>query len=63
MSLLGIHTQVQMKDYMMGLRNYKPMKVYQIIDEIRRTDAKSKGMDCSANSGELLKELVYKILH
>jgi DNA polymerase-3 subunit delta len=45
------------------MRSFKPMKVYYLIDEIRRTDAKSKGVNSAADSDELLKELVYKILH
>ncbi|MCD7937189.1 MAG: DNA polymerase III subunit delta [Tannerellaceae bacterium] len=64
MSALGLRNPYQTKDYMAGLRNYSAMKVFTIIGEIRTTDARSKGVEnSSASDGELLKELVYKILH
>lgn len=63
MYLLGFHSTFQTENYMAGMRSFKPMKVYYLIDEIRRTDAKSKGVNSAADSDELLKELVYKILH
>ena len=63
MYLLGFHSSFQTENYMSGMRSFKPMKVYYLIDEIRRTDAKSKGVNSAADSDELLKELVYKILH
>lgn len=52
------------KEYLMGLRNYSGVKTMQIIDKIRETDAKTKGLD-NPNTpiGELLKELVFFILH
>ena len=52
------------KEYMIGLRNYSGMKTMQIIQEIRETDAKSKGLD-NPNTpvGDLMKELVFFILH
>ncbi len=52
------------KDYMTGMRNYSGKKVMQIISKIRETDAKSKGLD-NANTppGELMKELIFYILH
>ena len=52
------------KEYMTGLRNYSGMKTMQIIQEIRETDAKSKGLD-NPNTpvGDLMKELVFFILH
>ncbi len=54
----------QAKDYMTGMRNYSGKKVMQIISKIRETDAKSKGLD-NANTppGELMKELIFYILH
>ena len=52
------------KDYMTGMRNYTGMKVMQIIGEIREIDAKSKGLDNpSTPPGELMKELIFYILH
>ena len=52
------------KDYMIGLRNYSGMKVMQIIGKIREIDAKSKGLDNpNTPPGELMKELIFFILH
>ena len=52
------------KDYMTGLRNYSGMKVMQIISKIREIDAKSKGLDNpNTPPGELMKELIFYILH
>ncbi len=52
------------KDYMTGMRNYTGNKVLRIISKIRETDAKSKGLD-NPNTpvGELLRELLFFILH
>ena len=52
------------KDYMIGMRNYTAMKVMQIISKIREIDAKSKGLDNpNTPPGELMKELIFYILH
>ena len=52
------------KDYMTGMRNYTGMKVMQIISKFREIDAKSKGLDNpNTPSGELMKELIFYILH
>ena len=52
------------KDYMTGMRNYTGMKVLQIISKIRETDAKSKGIENpNTAAGELMKELIFFILH
>ena len=52
------------KDYMTGKRNYTGMKVMQIIGKIREIDAKSKGLDNpNTPPGELMKELIFFILH
>ena len=52
------------KDYMTGMRNYSGMKVMQIISKLREIDAKSKGLDNpNTPSGELMKELIFYILH
>ena len=48
----------------LGLRNYPAMKVFNLISDIRTTDARSKGVDnSSVSDADLLKELLYKILH
>ncbi len=52
------------KDYMTGMRNYTPLKVMQIISQLREIDAKSKGLDNpNTPPGELMKELIFYILH
>ena len=54
----------QAREYIIGMRNYSGVKVMQIIDKIRETDAKSKGLDNpNTGVGELVKELIYFILH
>jgi DNA polymerase-3 subunit delta len=61
---LGLKSSWQSKDYMVAMRKYSGVKVMQIIGEIRYCDAKSKGVDNpSLGDGDLLRELVYKILH
>ena len=61
---LGLRSPWQAKEYLIGMRNYSGVKVMNIITEIRNCDAKSKGIgNSSVSSGELLKELVYFILH
>ena len=52
------------KDFMTGMRNYTGMKVMQILSKIREIDAKSKGLDNpNTPPGELMKELIFYILH
>lgn len=61
---LGLRGTFQVKDYMSGLRNYSAKKVFNLISEIRTTDARSKGVEnTSTADADLLKELLYKILH
>lgn len=64
MSALNLKSSFLVRDYMTGLRNYNAAKVMEIISSLRVFDAKTKGLDnVSASSGELLKELIYKIMH
>ncbi len=52
------------KKYIGAMRQYKAGKVLQVVSYIREYDARSKGIgNVSTSHGELLKELVYKILH
>ncbi len=52
------------RDYISGMRNYSGVKVMQIIDKFKEIDAKSKGLDNPFTSaGELMKELLFFILH
>jgi DNA polymerase-3 subunit delta len=51
-------------DYELASRNYSPGKVINVISLLRDFDMKSKGVgDLSSSEGDLLKELVYKIMH
>lgn len=61
---LGLKSAWQAREYMVAMRVYSGVKVMQIIGEIRYCDAKSKGVENASLSDEdLLRELVYKILH
>ena len=52
------------QQYMTGMRNYSGMKTMQIIGKFREMDAKSKGLDNpNTPPGELMKELLFFILH
>lgn len=52
------------KEYFVGLRNYSPRKTMEVISKIRETDAKSKGLDNpNTGAGDLMKELIFFILH
>ncbi len=53
------------KDYMNALNIYSTDKLFQIIFLIREYDLKSKGLDVSPSttSGDLMKELIFKITH
>jgi DNA polymerase III subunit delta len=62
-SSLGINSYF-VTDYQVGSQHYSRKKVIQIISLLREFDLKSKGYgDVTTNEGELLKELVFKILH
>lgn len=51
-------------NYIAAMKIYSGYKTMQIISEIRMCDAKSKGVgNSSLDNGELLRELVFKILH
>lgn len=64
MAAMGLRSAFQLKDYQMGMKHYSAMKVFLSIGEIRKTDASSKGVDnASASDADLLKELLYKIMH
>ena len=61
---LSLQPSWKAKEYMAAMRVYSGVKCMQIISEIRYCDARSKGVDNSSLSdGDLLRELVYKILH
>ncbi|MBN1184767.1 MAG: DNA polymerase III subunit delta [Bacteroidales bacterium] len=53
-----------MADYELAAKKYTTKQVVDIISYLREYDLKSKGMgNVSATQGDLLKEIVYKILH
>lgn len=63
-SWLGMNPYVCEKSIIPAMRQYSGRKVMDIIGQIRRTDAKSKGVDCPATSdADLMKELMFFILH
>ncbi len=52
------------KDYEKAAKSFGAWKTMNIITWIRETDARGKGVDSNGvGDGELMKELVYKILH
>jgi DNA polymerase-3 subunit delta len=50
-------------DYFTASRNYPMRKVAQVIAFLRDADVKSKGVGASQSQEDILKELVFKILH
>ena len=63
-NMLGLRTPWLAKDYLAAMRRYNGVKTMQIIGEIRYADAKSKGVgNPSLSDGDILRELVFKILH
>lgn len=64
-SVLGINPYF-FNDYQMASKNYPEAKTKKIISYLREYDLKSKGVDNNAafaEEGDLLKELVFKIMH
>ena len=51
------------KEYRAAITNYNFKKLVEIIALLHEFDLKSKGVNNNQDEGELLKELVYKILH
>lgn len=63
-AFLGLRSPWAAKDYLTGMRNYTGRKVFDIIGKLREMDAKCKGLDNpNTPSGELMKELIFFILH
>lgn len=62
---LKLRSSYQARDYVLAMRNYNAYKCMDIIGLLRQYDARSKGMGVSGNAseGELLRELVFKIIH
>lgn len=53
------------KDYEIAAKNYNLFKIFNIVGYLRDCDIKSKGVDATGNTedSELLKELIFKIIH
>lgn len=61
---LGLRSAWGVGDYIKAMRNYKPMHVMEILHLIRLADAQSKGAEGpQMPDGEIMRELLYKILH
>jgi len=61
---LDLKSAWAVRDYIAGMRNYNGVKVMQIIDKFREVDARSKGIgNPNTSAGELMRELVFFILH
>ncbi len=65
MQELHLQWSFQATDYLLGLRHYTAMKVFDAIREIRIADAKSKGFEATSTltAGDIYKEMLYKIMH
>lgn len=63
-TFLGLKSPWQSREYLSAMRRYNGVKTMQIIGEIRYADAQSKGVrNSSLGDGDILRELVFKILH
>jgi len=63
-TFLGLKSPWQAREYLSAMRRYSGVKTMQIIGEIRNTDAQSKGVgNSSLSDADLLRELIFKILH
>lgn len=61
---LGFRNSYQARDYALGVKKYNAFKCMEVISLIRTYDAKGKGVDNpSTPDGELLRELLFKIMH
>ena len=62
---LNLRFPSQARDYLTAMRIYNAFKCIDIIALIRQYDARSKGIGsgASSNDGDLLRELVFKILY
>lgn len=62
---LNLRSAFQARDYIVAMRNYNAFKCIEIIDCIRRSDAKSKGVNSGAMSqdSDILREMVFRIMH
>jgi DNA polymerase III subunit delta len=62
-SAIGVHPMAA-REYLIAARNYNLGKIIDVFRYIREADLRYKGVDSgSMDEGEILRELVYKILH
>jgi DNA polymerase-3 subunit delta len=62
-SALSVHPYF-LNDFTRAARNYSPAKLTHVVSLLREYDLKAKGVDnASTTDGELLKEMIYRILH
>ncbi|MCX7986718.1 MAG: DNA polymerase III subunit delta [Bacteroidales bacterium] len=61
-SALGINPIIA-NEYLLAIKNYPLGKVVRTISLLREYDMKSKGIGSLADDGELLKELLFRIMH
>jgi DNA polymerase-3 subunit delta len=51
-------------DYAVAARNYPSAKLEQVFNLLHEYDLRTKGVDnASASEGDIMKEMVYRILH
>jgi DNA polymerase-3 subunit delta len=63
-SWLELRSSWTAREYITGMRRYSGMKTMSIIGYIRNADAMSKGVDSGGmTDGEIMRELIFKILH
>ena len=61
---LGLKNAWGVGDYMKAMQNYRAMHVMEILHQIRMADARSKGVEgAQVPDGEIMRELLYRILH
>jgi len=64
MEKLGVRHAFFLKDYKLAARNYPYQQSQDVISILKEYDLKSKGVDrVNATEGDLMKEMVFKILH
>ena len=64
MRILGLKWDMQIADYLEAMKHYSPRKTMENIALIREYDARGKGFkNASVSTGQLLIELLYKLMH
>lgn len=61
-SLLQLHPFV-VKEYVLAARNYPVQKVMDNIHHLRIADLHSKGVNANVEQGQILRELIFKLMH